>query len=540
MWSNLIKKRRHNKQNFTLLGFIALLLVMLMWSVYPQVTLAQETQTNQVTVIVEQLSVRLGPDASAPVLAQLSQGDIVNIISQNQHSGWWLVRLADNQMGWISNDPTYTQTVQTDQAMPVQHTTAITVTPKIKLPAAQRIYAVAPQVNVRVGPGAGYSVITQLNQGQIITAIKQDPITGWWLTKLPDERVGWVSNAPNLTLSFQRNEYAPIPVTPSGTIIFQPHSGGPIYAVNAEALNSDTPPQPRYIDTGIDPALSPEGTKLAYTTYAGGSAYGTIPSEIGTLWIYDLLTGEKKALMTDIRHEPKAPTWSPDGKELILNFQQGGRLTREERCYGLDEEPRIPEDAFDIRIGNNGGCYRLNPDTHWKLRRVNVETGQYEAIPSEKYSFAPTWDPANPWRVVFFTPFNGLLQLDLNRGVYFPFFSMPAKMFRPTFSPDGSQVAVTFWLHDHWEIYKVDATSGELTRLTTGEPYLSEHFTSSAAPAWSPDSKQLIFLSNRSGKWEPWLMDADGSNVRRFLPPEITDNLEFAYNGVHEQLFSWR
>jgi TolB protein len=116
---------------------------------------------------------------------------------------------------------------------------------------------------------------------------------------------------------------------------------------------------------------------------------------------------------------------------------------------------------------------------------------------------------------------------------------MPAHMFKPVFSPDGQKVAVTFWLHDHWEIYTVDAASGALTRLTTGHPY-NERTASSAAPAWSPDSKQLLFLTNRSGQWQPWIMDADGRNAHPFLPPETIAGLEFEYRGVHEQLFSWR
>lgn len=491
---------------------------------------------GQRSVMVAQLNVRIGPDASSPLAAQLKQGDIVTVVSAaGAGNGWWLVRLPGGQTGWINNGATATGPTGASTS---PDSAAITATARLQNLPTRKIYVLTPELTVRIGPGVDFAAFSQLKQGQIVTAIKQDA-GGWWLVRLPNDETGWVSNAPGLIRLFERDSYAALPINSAGVIIFQPYSGGPMYALEAAALNSATPPQPRYLDTGVDPALSPDGTQLAYTTYNSVSG-GTFPSEMGTLWIYNLKTGQKQALLGEM-YEPKAPTWSLDGTEIILNYQAGGRLTEEQHCFSRkDDVDDIPDGAFDVHYGSDGGvCYKILPDTEWKLRRVQVTDGQFTDLPSERYAFAPTWDPAKAWRVVFYTPFNGLLQLDLNRGVYFPFFSLPEKMSGPVFSPDGSKVAVTFWLHNHWEIYTVDSATAALTRLTTGEP-LSEGTSSSAAPAWSPDSKQLLFISNRNGAWQPWIMDADGSNARLFLPPEISGQMEFAYNGVHERLFSWR
>ena len=59
------------------------------------------------------------------------------------------------------------------------------------------------------------------------------------------------------------------------------------------------------------------------------------------------------------------------------------------------------------------------------------------------------------------------------------------------------------------------------------------------APTWSPDGSQIAFLTDRTGRWEIWVMQADGSDQHPLFPQVVQAQLNLQYNGVDERMISW-
>src|SRR4029079_15955236 len=102
--------------------------------------------------------------------------------------------------------------------------------------------------------------------------------------------------------------------------------------------------------------------------------------------------------------------------------------------------------------------------------------------------------------------------------------------FLPRCSPDGTRLAFTSNRDGNSEIYVINRDGSGLRRLTN-------HPSIDVTPTWSPTGKQIAFTSDRTGTPQHWVINDDGSeqhkitNESRFDRPtwSISPNNEIAY-----------
>jgi sugar lactone lactonase YvrE len=427
----------------------------------------------------------------------------------------------------------------------------------------------AEMVNVHGGPDVTVPVVDVLWQGDQVDVIGYDADSGWWHVSLPDGGVGWVRDrGDNLAISGDISALS-APADASGAdqeatgwLVFQTDSGGPIYIVEVASQTGTATSEVRYLTTGVDPGLSPDGQWVAFTRWDD-----TQHGALGSLWVINV-DGTGERLVADQIHQPKSPAWSPDGTQIAIAVQDGGRLDYEHYCghsrpdgpiYNPDDDE--PDVRVVVEIDDDGGidvklCYTLLPHPYWSIQLVDVASGAVKEAPHNRFSYTPTWDPANDWHLVYRDDEKGLVSIDINQGTSWAltqeFEHAPTNDLNdhtPVFSPDGTQLAVSYWQNDHWEVHVVNADGSGRVRLTqTPASVLAEQSIAgqepqswnNAAPAWSPDGSQIAFLTDRTGQWEIWVMHTDGSNQQPMFPDGTLDGLTLEYHNVDERVISWK
>jgi len=157
----------------------------------------------------------------------------------------------------------------------------------------------------------------------------------------------------------------------------------------------------------------------------------------------------------------------------------------------------------------------------WKQKLMSNEAQQITA--GAGYDYQP--DVAYDGRWVVYTCYlkdaMELWVLDLSNGKTKQLTTGAAVNVEPRFSPDGRRIAfVSTSYHGHFHIFVGDFADGELKNIQrlTGETrsdlprYYYSQFDHEISPTWSPDGKEILFVSNRGhiyGTGGFWRMKAE-------------------------------
>ncbi len=306
-----------------------------------------------------------------------------------------------------------------------------------------------------------------------------------------------------------------------GKLAFQAAIGGDIYVVNADGTGL------RRVADGMDPILSPDGTQLAYARW--GSP--------GGIFVLDLRSGEERRVAAANR--PRSPTWNADGSKLAFTH-----VVRSKACratpFGCvtDEELRARfggKDCIDTPFGRF--CiddFPMSQVDQIGIVRIGADGQGWLDVVSETDAQSLTWWPRRD--DFLFRSADGLQMVSADGKPQELVHNLDLNS--PAVSPDGQRIAVQMHLHDHKDIFLLDAAGQVVQRLTT-PPYGGGHAPDNVAPAWSPDGKTILFLSNRDGgTWRLYRMNADGSDQAPFLPSALK-GLTFRYDFASERVASW-
>jgi TolB protein len=170
---------------------------------------------------------------------------------------------------------------------------------------------------------------------------------------------------------------------------------------------------------------------------------------------------------------------------------------------------------------------------------VDYDGGNEQRVSLNKtLELAPVWAPDN--RTIAYTSYKSGFPDIIVQPLYGggPA-SQPAKgtadrqNYLAVWSPDGTKLAFTSTRDGNPEIYLVNRDGSGLRRLTN-------HPSVDWTPTWSPTGQQLAFTSDRGGNPNIWIMNADGSQAKQITRESHADRATWSPTPFNEIAFTAR
>jgi Tol biopolymer transport system component len=210
-----------------------------------------------------------------------------------------------------------------------------------------------------------------------------------------------------------------------------------------------------YEGTDMEASPSPDGRYLALQLWSH-------------IWLLDMSNGNAR-LLTDAITRPDehmSPRWSPDGESIVFSS-----------------------------LRSDGGLFV-----------VPISGGKPRQLTFHERDFQPNWSPDGRTIVFWRAGRGGLWTVPAQGGSPQKINSEAEGAQSPAWSPDRK------WIACVWRggVAIMASAGGPVRQITTGPDDLT--------PSWSPDGRQLYFLSAKAGELQVWSVPVEGGD-----PIQLTD-----------------
>ncbi|UCH93033.1 MAG: Tol-Pal system beta propeller repeat protein TolB [Candidatus Aminicenantes bacterium] len=209
------------------------------------------------------------------------------------------------------------------------------------------------------------------------------------------------------------------------------------------------------------------------------------------------------------------PTWSADNEKILYTSYRKNNpdLYMFHLYTGKTELIATGQAnyAADWCLEDDNIVYTSTRSGNAEIYVKNMKTGKEKRVTfNPAIDTTPCWSPSGD-EIVFTSQRSGTPQIYImnadgtnirritHDGSYYD---------SPAWSPDSTRIAYVSRIEYRFDIYVYNLKDNTVVKMT-------EQSGRNENPTWSPDGRHLIFASNRSGSYQLYSIDYDGTNLRQ-------------------------
>jgi len=217
----------------------------------------------------------------------------------------------------------------------------------------------------------------------------------------------------------------------------------------------------------IMPAISPDSSKIAFTSFVRGNP---------GIFLFSVDPVRQLPFYNQVASLNETPDFTPDGKQIVYSSSASGWA--------------------QIYIANLDGS---------NLRRISS---------SRAIEVEPKINPKTGAEMVFVSGRSGpqqIYRMNMDGADVERLTSGEGEASNPSWNPDGQHIAFS-WTQGYatggFNIFVMDVATKTYTQLTHSEGRNEN-------PSWAPDGVHIVFMSTRTGSPQIWSMLANGTQVKQ-------------------------